>query len=274
MILLVASKKDIASFNIKQQILSCYSFEKMSESFQGNQVYEASFGHKEVRLVTLDQESVYAQNLPDQFSDLELVVFVSRHSSESGTPTLSVHTPGNLGQAELGGLPNKVSVSPANAMRAALKAMGRLKQEKQLRYEVSYECTHHGPSLDVPTMFAELGSSLAQWNDLEAAGVVAHAAMEAVSSFGGSPVPAVLGIGGTHYNARFTRMTFEKELAFGHMIPKYAVPNVNSGIIRQCIERTMETVDHAVLDWKGIKSENKQSLISMLDEAGLRFERA
>jgi D-aminoacyl-tRNA deacylase len=273
MILLVASNKDIASLNIKQQILSCYSFEKMSESFQGNQVYKANFDHKEVRLVTLDQESVYAQNLPDQFSDLELVVFVSRHSSESGTPTLSVHTPGNLGQAELGGLPGKVSVSPANAMRAALKAMERLKQQKQLGYEVSYECTHHGPSLDVPTMFAELGSSLAQWNDLEAAGVVAHAAMEAVSSLGSNPVPAVLGIGGTHYNAKFTRIAFEKELAFGHMIPKYAIPNVDSEMIRQCIERTMETVDHAVLDWKGIKGENKQLLTSMLDETGIRFEK-
>jgi len=92
-------------------------------------MYEANIEGREVKLVTLNEESVYAQNLTDFFSNLELAVFISRHSSVSGTPTLSVHTPGNLGEAELGGLARKVSVSPANTMRAVLKAMMCLKDE-------------------------------------------------------------------------------------------------------------------------------------------------
>jgi D-aminoacyl-tRNA deacylase len=150
----------------------------------------------------LNEESVYAQNLPNFFNNLELVVFISRHSSVSGTPTLSVHTPGNLGKAELGGLTRRVSVSPANAMRDALKAMMQFKEEMQLSYEVSYECTHHGPSLNVPTMFAELGSSAEQWNDAAAAEVVAQAAMRTISTFGASHAHVVLGIGGPHYNSK------------------------------------------------------------------------
>ena len=221
----------------------------------------------------MNEESVYAQNLPDFFANLELVVFISRHSSVSGTPTLSVHTPGNLGEAELGGLSRRVSVSPANAMRDTLKAMMQLKEEMQLSYEVSYECTHHGPSLNVPTMFAELGSSLKQWNDMKAAEAVARAAMEAISNFGESKAAAVVGIGGLHYNAKFTRVALESEMAFGHMIPKYALSYIDVEILKQCVKKTLEKVDYAVLDWKGIKGEHKSKLVEMLKETGLPIQK-
>jgi D-aminoacyl-tRNA deacylase len=274
MILLVASNKDVASLNIKKQILTHYPFRECSEKFQENPTYEASISNRNVRLVTLNTESVYAQDTTTFFSNLELVMFISRHSSLSGTPTLSVHTPGNLGEAELGGIPRKVSVSPANAMRDALKAMARLKQEMRLDYEVSYECTHHGPSLDVPTMFSELGSCAKQWNDIKAAEAVAHATMEAVSRFGNFPAKAVLGIGGPHYQSKFTRVALESDVAFGHMIPKYAIPAVDSELLKQCIGRTLEKTELAVLDWKGIKGENKAPLLRMLKEAGIPFEKA
>jgi D-aminoacyl-tRNA deacylase len=241
----------------------------MVENFQENPIYETNIEGRKVKLVTLNEESVYAQNLTNFFGNLELVLFTSRHSSVSGTPTLSVHTPGNLGKAELGGLTRRVSVSPANAMRDALKAMVQFKDEMQLKYEVSYECTHHGPSLNVPTMFAELGSSPKQWNDLKAAEAVAHAAMKAISKFGESPAKAVLGIGGPHYSEKFTRITLESEIAFGHIIPKYAVPYVDLEILRQCVEKTQEKVEFVVLDWKGIKGEHKSKLVEMLKEISI-----
>jgi D-aminoacyl-tRNA deacylase len=273
MILIVSSNKDTASQNIKKQMLKGYKFEKSSENFQENAIYEAQVNEKEVKLITIDEESVYAQNLPNFFSSLQSIVFISRHSSESGTPTLSVHTPGNLGEAQLGGLPRKVSVAPANAMRETLKAMAQIKQENKLEYEVSYECTHHGPSLDVPTMFAELGSSPTQWNDAKAAEAVAHATIEAISKSDEESGKAVLGVGGPHYNAKFTRIALENDLAFGHIIPKYAVPSIDKEILRQCVEKTKEKVDHAVLDWKGIKGENKQMLVRILNEISLPFEK-
>jgi len=158
-------------------------------------------------------------------------------------------------------------------MKEALRTMMQFKKEMQLDYEISYECTHHGPSLDVPTMFAELGSSNKQWNDLEAAEVVAHAAMKTVSSFGESKFRAVLGIGGPHYNAKFTRKAMEDELAFGHIIPKYAVPYVDAEILRQCVDRTLEKVELAVLDWKGIKGEYKSKMIEMLKEVNVPFKK-
>ncbi|HKZ88596.1 MAG TPA: D-aminoacyl-tRNA deacylase [Candidatus Bathyarchaeia archaeon] len=274
MILLIASGKDTASINIAEHVLKHYPFAKTNQAFQETPVYSADIAGKKVTFIMLKEEAVNAQDLPDNFVNLELMVFISRHSSQSGKPTLSVHTPGNFASAELGGLPSTVSISPANAMQDALKALKRLKEEMRLDYEVTYECTHHGPSLNVPAMFVELGSSPKQWSDLNAASAVAQAAMEAIINFGKSKQPAVLGIGGTHYNQKFTNMALNGEAAFGHMIPKYAIQFVDSEILRQCLERTLERNELAILDWKGIKSEDKQKLLILMQEVGLPFKKA
>ena len=273
MILVTASRKDVAGLNIAKQILSHYPFSPTGETFQDNPVHSADVKGKKVTLAILSGEAVNAQHLPDSFANLSLIVFISRHSSTSGKPTLSVHTPGNFAAAELGGLPKTVSVAPATAMRDALKALAYFKEGMKLEYEVSYECTHHGPSLNVPTMFVELGSSAKQWRDSKAAEAVAHATMSAIGKFGASEKKAVLGIGGTHYNQRFTRMALEGKAVFGHMIPKYAIPNVDSETLRQCIEKTLEKVECAILDWKGIKSTDKPKLLKMLKEVELPYEK-
>jgi D-aminoacyl-tRNA deacylase len=273
MILLAASNKDTAGLNIARQVLDHYPFKITGKAFQGNPVYSATVNKKDVTLIMLSEETINAQHLTASFPNPNLIVFISRHSSTSGKPTLSVHTPGNLDQAELGGLPRQVSVSPATAMRDALKALAYLKEGMNLAYEVSYECTHHGPSLNTPTMFVELGSSPEQWRDPKAAEVVAHAAMSAIGKFTSSQQPAVLGIGGTHYNQRFTRMALEDKAVFGHMIPKYAIPSMDTEMLRQCVEKTLEKVDYAVLDWKGIKSADKPQLLKALEEAEIPYQK-
>lgn len=273
MILIVASNKDPASQSIKQQILNNYSFKETAETYQENPLYTAEINDRNITLATLSKELVGAQYLAEDFPDAKLVVFISRHSSQSGKPTLSVHTSGNFAEAELGGLPKTVSVAPAVAMQTALKALVHYQNPLLLHYEVSYECTHHGPSLNVPTMFVELGSSEAQWSDMRAAQAVADAAMTAIVEFKAPADCAVLGIGGTHYNQKFTLMALMGEAVFGHMIPKYALADVDVEIIRECLDKTLEKVTFAVLDWKGIRSEDKPSLLSALESARLPYKK-
>ena len=273
MILLVHSTKDLAGVNIAKTIHQRVQFTETGEVFQENPVYAAKVGNKQVTHITLSEEPVYPQNLPESFPGAELIVFVSRHRSQSGKPTLSVHVPGNFGEAGLGGLSRQVSVAPAKAMQTALRSLDRLKQEMQLDYEVSYECTHHGPSLCVPTMFEELGSSEKQWQDVQAADVVGQAALDAIASFSASNGSAVLGIGGLHYNSKFTAMALAGDAAFGHMIPKYALALVDLEMLRQCVGRTLEKVDCVVLDWKGIKGEDKPKLMPLVAELGLQVRK-
>jgi D-aminoacyl-tRNA deacylase len=97
--------------------------------------------------------------------------------------------------------------------------------------------------------------------------------MEAVTKFDNRTGRIVLGIGGLHYNAKFTQIALESNIAFGHMIPKYAIPEIDALIIKQCIERTLEKVDHVVLDWKGIKGEDKSSLVETLHKLEVPFEK-
>jgi D-aminoacyl-tRNA deacylase len=268
MILIAASTKDQASVNITRKILSNYPFKQA-----GEKVYTAKISGQEVELRMLDEELVYAQNIAKLYPTPDFIIFISRHSSLSGTPTLSVHTPGNLGDADLGGIPKKVSIAPANAMKVALSTMARLVEEKNLNYKVSYECTHHGPSLDIPAMFAELGSTPKEWEDLEAAEVVAHAAIGAAANFNRQTSKVALGIGGPHYNEKFTRMTLEGDIAFGHIIPKYATAKIDEAILRQCVEKTLEKVEFAILDWKGIRGEDKPNIVNLLNSIGLEIRK-
>ena len=273
MIVIAGSSKDTASSTIKKQIIKNCSFEKTAESFQNTPIFSSQIDGKAVKLATLRDETTYAQDITDFFTDAELIVFMSRHSSASGTPTLSVHTPGNLKEAKLGGISRNVSISPANSMREALKTMARMRDEMQLEYEVCYEVTHHGPSLDVPAMFVELGSSFEQWKDTKAAKAVAHATIESISSFDRFPAKAVLGIGGPHYNEKFTKIALNENLAFGHMIPKYAIAGLDTEMLKQCIEKTLEKVELIVLDWKGIKGAHKSRLVKMLEKIGTPFQK-
>ncbi|MEM1565731.1 MAG: D-aminoacyl-tRNA deacylase [Candidatus Bathyarchaeia archaeon] len=272
MILLVASSKDPASMNITKQILENYPFEPRKRDFKDVHVY-AFRENEQIKLVVLNEELVYAQSVTGFSPALELIIFLSRHSSEKGIPTLSVHAPGNFGEACLGGISRKLSVAPANAMKVALKTMAQLVKEKNLAYKVSYECTHHGPSLDKPAMFVELGSTLKQWTDTEAAKVVAQAAMEAALNFREREAQIAIGVGGPHYNEKFTRIALESNIAFGHIIPKYAIPEVNGEILHQCVQKTLEKVKLALLDWKGIRGEDKQRLIETLEKLNLKIQK-
>jgi D-tyrosyl-tRNA(Tyr) deacylase len=44
-------------------------------------------------------------------------------------------------------------------------------------------------------------------------------------------------------------------------------------MIKHCIEKTLETVESAILDWKGIKGADKKRLVPALNEMGLPLER-
>jgi len=121
-------------------------------------------------------------------------------------------------------------------------------------------------------MFVELGSSLTQWKDVTAAEAVAHAAMASIKKGSESSIVAI-GIGGPHYGEKFTRMALEDSFAFGHIMPKYLVSQVNAEIIRQCIDRTLEKVETIALDWKGIRGADKILLVGALKEIKVKIQK-
>lgn len=255
--------------NIRHQLLINWGFQKSEEKIH-NTVYSLSIENKDIRLVTINEEAIYFH--PTWSFHPQLIIYLSRHSSQSGTPTLSVHTPGNLSQATKGGLTRKISIAPAIAMKEALHEMAKQREAIGLEYEVSYECTHHGPSFNVPTMFVELGSSPLQWGDSEAAKVVARAVIASIRSSTSKHI-VTLGIGGPHYNQKFTRLALEGPHAFGHIIPKYLIPEVDIEILKQCVDHTLEPVELIILDWKGIRSVNRPKLLKNLETLNIPMQK-
>ncbi|MEM3028313.1 MAG: D-aminoacyl-tRNA deacylase [Candidatus Bathyarchaeia archaeon] len=271
--LIVASRLDLASRSIAQRILSLYDFKESSTKICGEKVYEGLIDGEEASLAFVDSDITDTQFL-EGIVKPSLLIFVSRHESQRGTPILSTHVPGNLGSAEHGGLPKKVSIAPARAMKAALKALEFQRQERGLPYIVSYEATHHGPSLDIPTIFIEIGSTPKEWGDPKACEAVALSVEAAIkaSRIDDSSM-ASIGIGGLHYNEKFTKIGLREGLALGHMIPKYAMPSIDAEVLRQCVERTLEAVEVAILDWKGIPSGPRRWIHETLKGLGLDIRR-
>ena len=124
--------------NIKNQLLANYYFEKSTETFCDRVVYHKTAENSKIKLVTINNELIHYQDLPNYFN-AHLIIYISRHSSKSGTPTLSVHTPGNLAEAHKGGIARKISVAPAKAMKITLLELMRQKTILDLDYQVTYE---------------------------------------------------------------------------------------------------------------------------------------
>src|SRR2546422_4446712 len=87
----------------------------------------------------------------------EAVVFLSKHRSESGTPSLTVHPLGNFGKADLGGRAGALVPAAPQRMTVTLRAVRR--GTEGMGYAVTFEATHHGPFLTTPAFFIEAGST-------------------------------------------------------------------------------------------------------------------
>jgi len=269
--LVVASRDDLASWNIASKLIANNRFEETSDIFHGNTTYRLLTATDEVRLLTVEGELVDLQEL-SRPNEVELIVFVSRHESRNENPILSVHVPGNMGAAEFGGLPGKVSIAPANAMYSALNRMAEERIRLGLKeFEIYYEGTHHGPSLDVPSLFVEIGSTTKEWSNPQAGEAVAAATMAAIECT--AHLESAVGVGGSHCNRRLTSLSLESKVAFGHIIPSYAFKWLTPELIQNCVRRTLEKDPTIVLDWKGIDGKHREAVKGVLEKVPYRVKR-
>lgn len=266
---IAVSLRDKAGMNIKRALIEEFGFEETEDEFDGSTIYERSGA----RLVTVKSQLVYSEHLNRLGADL--IVFASRHESLSGESCLTVHTPGNWVKADLGGRPRSLCVSPAARKTLALRELHRQVEELGLqgRFDVTFEATHHGPYINsTPCFFIEIGSKVDQWEDPAAGRIVAKAIISSMD-VKGVPERITFGIGGPHYSDRFSRIALERDIAVGHIIPKYVLSYVDQRMIKTGIERTLGQVDFVTVDWKGL-GKSKQHVLSMLKEAKVQWKRA
>jgi len=266
---IVCSKTDPASMNIRSKLLEILDFKKTMDKVCNEEVYRLD----DVFLVTIDHETIYADEI-ENLIKVNGVIFASRHAAESGMPAFLAHTPGNwTDQALYGGKPRSICIAMPIHLKKAVMSLERLRIEEGFTdWKCGLEVTHHGPYLDeTPAMFIELGSTPKEWSNDKAAMVVAQAIAELLDVKNEGKV--AVGFGGPHYAPQFNRIILNEDLAISHIIPKYAFPHVTEREIMLAIERSIVKPVIALIDWKGLKSDERQLVLNVCSKAGLQVRK-
>lgn len=212
---------------------------------------------KEIELISTDVESVL--EVPTDF-DTDYIVVLSSHRSKTAGPMITAHFPGNWAEAGLGGEPRTLNIAYGSRIKEFIKsAHGK-------GWPVFMETDHHGPTIDKPTIFVEIGSSEKEWPDKEAAGIVAEATLAMIKN--NKKYESVLGIGGGHYAKRFTEFVLETEYTVGHIAPKYSIDKLDFDMFKQAVEKNIEEVKKVVL----LKEETNRKQKEKINEFAAKAE--
>ncbi len=263
MILLVFSRVDRFSNNVYRRLENKLSLIRKQGTAD-------LYRYRGTTLILLEREldlpfTEYLDNLAEQIGT-ELIVYISRHEMKNPKPLLTVHTPGNWESADYGGKPGHVSLSPAHVQSELLRTLRRLAEEMKLtqEYDVTLEATHHGPSLDKPAVFIEVGSTEREWHDercIRLFEIIVENIEDIVNRARWSSNKVVVSIGDLHYST-ITSHVLNQEFDVGHIVPKYV--NIDENIVKMCIERTTPSPVEAIVHWKSLKKETRELVVEVL----------
>ena len=265
-IVLVSSSKDPASQNLAREMIENQGFASTRIAFRGRPLHQKD----SLLLATIDEEIIRPPNLDDYFNP-QAYIFLSKHRAKSGVPSLTAHTTGNFGEAELGGNPREIARVNPDLLKNYLISLTK-QGEAVSGYQVTAEATHHGPtSLNKPVLFVEIGSDEENWKDRDAAKAVASALLQSLREARSWDKVAV-GFGGTHYPEKFNKLLLEDEFAFAAIVPKYALQDVDSALFGQILQKSTKLPRYALLDWKGLGPE-KDKIVGLVRQYGLEAVR-
>lgn len=223
--------------------------------------------HPGVALHVTAESLLTLESLDDDYPDARAFVFLSKHRSDSGIPTLACHCTGNFSDAPFGGNPKEIAIAYPSLQKAYLRTITAASVPG---YDVVIEATHHGPtSLKKPVLFVELGSSEKQWADATAARVMCGCVLAALKKL--EPCKKVgIAIGGTHYPTKFNKLLLESEFGLAAVASKHSLAAIDRGMMAQMIEKSIEKVTHVILDPKGLGS-HKERMTKLAEDTGLEI---
>ncbi len=255
----ITSEKDEAGKNIRECLLRLFAFKK-----------EGGFHVlRNILLIETGEDSVCCENL-DKEINADILIFATKHQSKAGTKSLSVHVPGNFGKAGMGGKDKTLCIAPASLLKAMFLELNKNGKELE-EYEITLETVHHGPCLEKPAIFIEIGSSISEWGIKEAGEIIANTIINVLQN----PVKeckTFIAIGGPHYPREYNKFLLRTEYAIGQICPGYQLLNLDEAMLKQMIEKNVEKVESVLLDWKGLKG-HKEIVKSLLEKAGIPYKK-
>ncbi len=182
-------------------------------------------------------DEALGRELPAAVSvQVEALLFPSVHRANTNRPALTVHPLGNLSRdAEVGGRPQELNPVPARLMTETFLRWYEVGRAEGI--ETTFEATHHGPLLPLPSFFVEIGSTPSEWGRPELLRGLTEV-LRTVEVERTVRDTVVLGIGGGHYMPRFRDMVRRRQVSVGHLVPSHHATALTEELEEQLVART------------------------------------
>lgn len=236
--------------------------------------YFVSYSYQNIKLhLSYNRSLLYLDNLDEIYPDSEAFVFLSKHRSESGIPTLTCHFTGNFSDSNpYGGTPRELGIAYPYLQKSYIRDITS-KQTFVYEYDIIIEATHHGPtSLKKPSIFIEIGSTEKQWADRKAASTVCQSVITVLTGENTDAQCQSVGIalGGTHYPTKLNKLLLESEFGLAAIAAKHNLVSIDEPMMSQMISKSVEKVTHAIVDRKGLGKE-KNRILELIDKKDLEL---
>ncbi len=251
---LVESGQDPSSKSISAYIIDHYPFQhstiKEILTYDGYALYRSEERHLNM--------NGFEEVLAELGMKASTIIFLSKHSSQAKIKSLTVHAMGNIGEALLGGFPSQVSMSDPGNMSSALRIMRKNPVEG---FNITFEATHHGPLIKVPSFFIEIGTEKEDWENRSALETVSKAVMNCSDDGKGG----FIGIGGGHYSPKITEYAVSSGINVGHILSKHTHEFLTVDLLKQCMDRT-KGFRGFLVDWKGTRGPIREMVRNIASE--------
>lgn len=288
--LILVSGGDIASTNQAHELLQMASWEQLP-----NVENRVAYSFKHARMWWVDDGCLWEDDLDKRWRNATgetptEVIFPSRHSAASGNPSLTLHPIGTMQvpmeeTPEYGGRGG--DCPPPNPRLASWwRELNSLDLDFD-DFDLSLETTHHGPWIETPSLFIEIGSTAETWGHKGAARALAGIIFRGLGLDGSDGLGSwngngqvVVTLGGGHYAPRANILGLHEDVWIGHMLATYALPfekdedgNV-TGMWKNSIIRAISATKEAFpggtivcsMDKKAFKGWQRQAIRDLLEE--------
>ncbi len=262
-IAIIVSTADPAGQNIKSNLL-----ELLDWQFLGKKETGSIWQHLNYTLVEIEEYHTYADGIDRKIEQKpDILVFASMHKSRDPKPMITAHFTGNIGEAMHGGRAREIATPAPYALKPVLTMLKTIAGSTE--FLVTMEGTHHGPSdLQTPSLYVEIGSSEKEWGDKKVGRMLA----QAITTF--TPAekkPVLVSFGGTHYAPRQSKLLFETDVTFAHVIPDHSLKDLDFEMLQIVFEKS--TPDFAHIDRKSISGEKRRWLEENIRKLGYQILR-
>mgnify|MGYP000076321995 FL=1 len=299
-VLIAVNGDDIASTNQAKFLLENNTWEQ-----KGHVESHPSYAIGNVRMWFLPKRILWEDHLDQRWcnatgENVTEVIFPSRHAAVSGQPCLTLH-PIGVPHHPIGEEPpfggRSGFAPPPNPRIASWWRLLHKKWEKRAipEFSLSLEVTHHGPILDVPALFIEVGSTEPYWPNEEAAKLLAEIIGEGLgfgNNFSNSAwtsrnigEPVLMTLGGGHYAPKANKLALEENVWLGHMLANHSLPfgsQEDPGILwKQSIDAALSSTKKAFpggkvvcnVEKKSFKGWQRQLIYEHLESVGIEVVR-